>query len=298
MPEWYICNGTGVDVVEGARLSGPDRPDIVQALVRGFSVVRSFDEEHVAQTITEIADRTGIPKGSVQRILLTLAELGYAECVRERWMLTPAIMDFGIAYVASRGVYAAAHAHMARLGAETDQIVSLGQLSGGDVVYMLRVDSMKHLTSGITVGARLPAVSTAIGRIILSHLPDDELRDALATPPRSTYRAPKELDSSVLRAELALTRERGWAFSDESILVSVRAIAAPVTDADGKVVAGVSMTVSVLEMSADEMIERYRDPIIETARRCSDDWARIHRLPIGPNGTSDDQIRIQTVLRT
>jgi IclR family pca regulon transcriptional regulator len=285
-------------VVEGARLSGQDRPDIVQALVRGFRVVGSFDEEHVEQSITEIADRTGIPKGSVQRILVTLAELGYAECIRDRWMLTPAIMDFGVAYVASRGVYAAAYAHMARLAAETDQIVSLLQLSGSDVVFMLRVDSMKHLTTGITVGSRLPAVHTAAGRVLLSHLPDDELRRALATPPRSTYRAPTELDSSDLRAELALTRERGWAFSDESALFSVRALSAPVTDHEGRVVAGVSMTVSVLEMSADEMIERFRLPILETARRCSDDWARIHQLPIGPNGTSDDQIRIQTVLRT
>lgn len=260
-------------------------------------MVRSFDEEHVEQSITEIAERTGIPKGSVQRILLTLADLGYAECVRERWMLTPAIMDFGVAYVASRGVYAAAYSHMTRLWAETDQIVSLLQLSGGDVVFMLRVDSMKHLTSGITVGSRLPAVNTAAGRVILSFLPDGELRDALATPPRSTFQAPTVLDSSELHAELALTRERGWAFSDESALLSVRAIAAPVTDHESRVVAGLSMTVSVLEMSAEEMIERYRDPVLEAARRCSDDWARVHRLPIGPNGTADDQIRVQTVLR-
>ena len=151
------------------------RKDFVEAFARGLEVIKSFDELHPVLGISEVAERTNLARPTAHRFLLTLEELGYVISTPDGYMLTPKIVDLGMAYISSRGIFNLAQTHMEQLVYELDQSCSLTQLDGSDVVYVARVTVPKIIHLAVTVGARLPAAGTAMGHVLLAELDDEKL---------------------------------------------------------------------------------------------------------------------------
>jgi IclR family pca regulon transcriptional regulator len=119
-----------------------------------------------------------------------------------------------------------------------------------------------------------------MGHVLLADLPRSELNAVLRTPSQSgiiprVVPSRKELD-----AELGLTRERGWALSDERLSLGIRSIAAPVRDATGRTVAAVNVTVHAAETSVSELKRRHLPLLLATASSITEEWARLSRLPV------------------
>src|SRR5256885_7635832 len=96
-------------------------PDFISALARGLEVITAFRPGHRAMTLTEMATATGLARPTARRILLTLAELGYVRAVGRGFALTPRVLDLGVAYVRSMGLWEIARPHMERLVAPTNE---------------------------------------------------------------------------------------------------------------------------------------------------------------------------------
>ena len=273
-------------------MSDSSRKDFVEALARGLEVIRSFDRIHVKQTISQISERTLLARPTVLRLLLTLEELGYVRSQDNHYSLTPKVVDLGMAYVSALGLYGAAKPHMEKLSKEVDQTISLAELDGSDIVYTGRVEVPKIVSVGVTVGARLPSASTALGRVLLAAVPDPQLHEVLSTPSLSMYIPRTRYTVEQIRPRLQAVREQGWAESDEDLQYGVQAIAAPLRGEDGRVIAAIGLGTHTSEIGKEVIRERYLPLLIETARNIESDWSEYRKLPTKESALNMDGMQL------
>ena len=164
----------------------------VQSFARGLAVIRSFDANRPAQTLTEVAAASGLTRAGARRILLTLQALGYVEADGRLFQLTPKILDLGFAYLTSMPFWNLAEPVMEELVEQVHESCSAAVLNGTDIVYVLRVPTThKIITLNLSIGSRLPAFCTSMGRMLLSAVDDDQLdavldaSDLVARTPRT-----------------------------------------------------------------------------------------------------------------
>ncbi|MFI6034534.1 IclR family transcriptional regulator C-terminal domain-containing protein [Streptomyces sp. NPDC051315] len=223
--------------------AGARAPHFVRSFERGLAVIRSFDAEHPARTLSEVARACGLTRAAARRLLLTLADLGYVHCDGRLFRLTPRVLELGYAYLAGLTLPELAQPHLERLVAEVGESSSLCVLDGDDIVYVARVPTRRIMSATITVGTRFPAHVTSVGRVMLADLPEEDLDARLARARPRPLTARTLVTPEALRAELARVRRQGYALVDQELEEGLRSVGAPVRDRDGTVVAGVNIAV-------------------------------------------------------
>ncbi|MFD9704452.1 IclR family transcriptional regulator C-terminal domain-containing protein [Lentzea sp. NPDC059081] len=254
-------------------------PDFIEALARGLDVIRSFRPLRPVMPLSEVAAVTGLARPTARRILLTLVELGYVRQGEAGFALTPKVLELGVAYVRSMGLWDVARPHMERLGARTGESCSIAQLDGPDIVYVARVAVPKIVTLSVQIGTKFPALPTSLGKVQLAALPPDELEAVLAQPTRSGLTARWQPDAAERDAVLREVRARGWAMTDEQLAPGIRSIAAPLRDGDGTVVAGLNVNCHAAETSVERMLEHHLPLLLQAAGDISADFARLGSVP-------------------
>jgi IclR family transcriptional regulator, pca regulon regulatory protein len=212
----------------------------VHSLEGGLSVIRCFSDERPRLTLSEVARQTGLSRASARRSLLTLQTLGYVSSDDRQFFLTPRVLTLGYAYLSSLSFADVAQSHLADLANEVHESCSASVLDGFEIVYVARAATKRIMTISLSVGTRLPAYATSMGRVLLAALPDDQLNaylDQVTLPPLTERTI---VDRDQLSAELARTRTRGWCLVDQELEDGLRSIAVPVHDASGRVVAAVN----------------------------------------------------------
>lgn len=254
-------------------------PDFVEALARGLDVIRSFGAHHRPMSLSEIATGASLARPTARRILLTLERLGYVRSDGGAFTLTPRVLELGVAYTLSAGLWEVARPYLRELVLATDQAASVALLDGSDVVYAARVAVPKVVSANVTVGMRLPARSTALGKVLLSALTPERLDEALSTPSTATIRPFRERPSGDLPEELREIRARGWAATDEEMTPGVRSVAAPVRDGDGAVVAAVNVSAIAAEVTHERMTRDFLPLLLTTAGRIGRDHTLVGETP-------------------
>ena len=136
-------------------------------------VIRCFDEGHPTRTLTETAAAAGLTRAAARRFLLTLQALGYVESVSRNFRLLPKTLELGYAYLASQPWWRHAQRIAERLGAEQGQACAVGVLDRDAVAYVAYAPAVSLPSLVRTVGTRLPAHATAIGRVLLAGLSEE-----------------------------------------------------------------------------------------------------------------------------
>ncbi|MFC4941985.1 IclR family transcriptional regulator domain-containing protein [Pseudonocardia sp. GCM10023141] len=216
--------------------------DRVQSLVKGLEVIRAFDAEHPRQTLSDVARRTGLTRASARRFLLTLAELGYVSADGRQFALTPRVLELGYAYLSSLSLPEVAGPHLKALVERVHQSASVSVLDGPDVVYVARVPTSRIMTVAITIGTRLPAYATSMGRVLLAAQPDPQRRALLAERPPEPLTDRTLTDLATLAVELDTVRDAGYCVVDEELELGLRSLAVPVRDGSGAVVAAANVS--------------------------------------------------------
>jgi IclR family pca regulon transcriptional regulator len=202
-----------------------------------------------------------------------LETLGYARGGPGGFRLTPRVLELGMAYVQSLGLWDVARPHLQRLVARTGESSSIAQLDGSDIVYVARVAVPKIIALRVDIGTRFPAERTSQGKVLLAALPEAEVARVLAEPSRSGLPPAPERPLKDLQRELTRVRAQGWALADEELAPGVRSVAAPVRDGSGRVRAAMNVTVHAAETSTEHLLEVHLPRLLETASRISGDWA-------------------------
>ncbi len=254
-------------------------PDFIEALARGLDVIRAFHPQRPVMTLTEVAKEAGLARPTARRILLTLQELGYVRPDSAGFALTPRVLELGMAYVRSTGLWEIAHPHLEKLSEGTGESCSIAQLDGSDIVYVARVAVPKIVTLAVQIGTRFPALPTSLGKVLLSALPADEVAGVLDEPTRSGLEPRWRPDQDERDAVLREVRARGWALTDEHLALGIRSVAAPLRDGQGRVFAAVNVNTHSAETSLDHLIQHHLPLLLAAAGEISADVARAESVP-------------------
>ncbi|MDG4823151.1 IclR family transcriptional regulator C-terminal domain-containing protein [Asanoa sp. WMMD1127] len=245
--------------------------DFVQSLERGLAVIRAFDRAHPELTLSEVAAATGVTRAAARRFLLTLMDLGYVRTDGRLFSLSPRVLELGYAYLSSLSLPEVAEVHLEALVAEVNESSSVSVLDGPDVVYVARVPTSRIMTVAINVGTRFPAYATSMGRVLLAGLPDDELAAYLDTVAIGRL-TPRTISGvTALRTELQRVRAQGWALVDQELEEGLRAVAAPIRDRAGRVVAAVNVSTAASRTTLEAIRRDLVPPLLAAAARISAD---------------------------
>ncbi|MFC9360427.1 IclR family transcriptional regulator C-terminal domain-containing protein [Rhodococcus sp. NPDC057014] len=259
-----------------------DRRDYIQSIERAIAVVTAFSDAGPFLSLSDLVAATGLTKQTVRRILMTLERLGFARSVDYRWALTPRMLSLGYAYLSSVNLPAAAQPVMEALTDRIGEGTSLATLDDTEVVYLNRVQRHRITSINLAVGTRLPAHATSMGHVLLAGVSPKELdgyfdRAALHALTDHTLTTRTELT-----ARLDLVRARGWDAVDQELELGRRSAAAPVHDADGRVVAALSLSCSTASRSFDGLVAELVPALVASAKQISaalGDGNYAHRNP-------------------
>ncbi len=242
-----------------------DNPkNIVQSVAKVFAVLRAFDISLPELTITEVAVRAGLDRGTSFRLVNTLCLLGYLANVphSRRYRLTLKCLELGYTSLARADLKLLARPLLAELVPDMVDAASLGMLDDTDVVYVERVQSDLKINLDRRTGSRTGAYGAALGHAMLAHLPPDKAEDVLRRSNRVRLSERTLTDIDELMNRLALVHKRGYAVSDGENAYGLRTVAAAVLDADGAPIAGISATVSAARMSLEDFIQNVA-PVVQ-----------------------------------
>ncbi|MEY9967979.1 IclR family pca regulon transcriptional regulator [Streptacidiphilus sp. MAP12-16] len=246
-------------------------PEFVESLARGLTVLAAFGADRPELPLTAVALATGLPRATARRALITLEHLGYVTMHGKDFRPTPRVLALGFAPLSRLTLPQIAQPHLAALVGQVHESASLAVLDGDDIQYTARVATARIMSVNITLGTRLPAYATSMGRVLLAGLPADEQAARLAaTAPHpltgSTVTSPTEL--------AALVRQAGrdsYALVDQELEEGLRSIAVPVHDRGGRVVAAANIAMHAGRRTAAQCRTELLPALRETAARIEAD---------------------------
>ncbi|MBX3605053.1 MAG: IclR family transcriptional regulator [Piscinibacter sp.] len=249
----------------------PPRPGdaYVQSFARGLAVIRSFSARAPQQTLSEVAQRTGLTRAGARRILLTLESLGYVSSQGRQFSLTAKILDLGFAYLSSLPLWNLAEPVMEALVADVKESCSAAVLDGADIVYVLRIPTHKIMSINLGIGSRLPATATSMGRTLLAELPGAALQDLLRRHPLTAYTGRTITDPGRFGDELERVRAQGWCLVDQELEEGLVSLSVPIRDRAGRAIAAMNVSGQVLRTPSAAMVERFLPRLQQAAAQIS-----------------------------
>lgn len=235
----------------------PHAPEGMGGLAKGLAIIEAFAGARGQLTVADAARAAGATRASARRCLLTLVELGYLEYDGKFFRPQPRMLRLGAAYSESRTLPQIAQPFLNAARDELQESISLAVLEDDHAVFIARAEAERLVSSGIGVGARAALYCTATGRVLLSALPEGEVRSYLA----QTKLEPLTPKTIVKRGDLmdavrAAGRD-GYAISNEELELGLRSVAVPVFDVSKRLVGAMSASVASGRVSAAQMIEDF-----------------------------------------
>lgn len=260
------------------------RASRIAVLEKAFVVLEALDELARPVPLRDVTELTEIPKATAFRILQTLHDLGYVgqDSPSGNYRLTVRLAQLG-RETRFDGLLARAQQHLDRLHSRVDETVNLGVLDGDRVYYLRSLETSQSLKWIVRPGSSDAFHSTALGRAIVSHLPEREREGLLALGPFEARTAATPTDEEELRRILDRARDDGWAFDDEHNDQGVACLAVPLLDG-GWPIAAISVAVPRTRLT-EELGATIVDALLATGQawcqEASGETATKSKIPTG-----------------
>lgn len=251
----------GCQVLCGMNL---DMPRLTPAVMRALDIIDLFVDKAPELSAAEIGEATGLPRTTVHELLGTLVHRGFlAKDNAGIYSLGVRALQIGNAYSARFDMLGAA-TEVARETAITHGVTcSVAVLEESDVFYLAKVEGREVIPLASSVGKRMPAHATGLGKMLLSGLGPSQLNRLYPTGRLEALMPNTITDLADLKAELARIRERGYATESEESTPNAACAALPVFNAAGAMVAAVSITVTTTRWGTEP--EEHWVGIVRTA---------------------------------
>jgi IclR family pca regulon transcriptional regulator len=237
--------------------------DMIAGLDKGLQVIEAFDQERSRLTIAEVAEHTGLTRAAARRYLLTLTALGYMRQENKQFALTPKLLRLGQSYLHSARLPRIAQPLLYRLAYSLGEAASVGVLDHDELVCVAAVSAGQLISATLQPGTRVPAYCTSNGRVLLASLAPEQAAHYLARAAPEAITAHTIVDPARLEEEIARVRVQGYALVDQELELGLRAIAVPVRNFRGEVVAAMNISVHAGRMSVQQMVERCLPELIK-----------------------------------
>jgi IclR family pca regulon transcriptional regulator len=245
--------------------------EFIASLARGLTVITAFGEGRAELTLSEVAQRTGLPRATARRALITLEHLGHVTVHRRVFRLTPRVLALGFPPLSRTTLARLAHPHLTALTRRVQESTSLTVLTGDEVQCAVSVAAGRIMDADIAVGSRMPAYATSTGRVLLAGLPAEEYSRRLAHVRMGALTPRTVTRPADLRTILDQVREEGYALVDEELEAGLRSIAVPVRDREGGLIAAINVTMHSSRRSAGECVRAVLPELRATAVQAETD---------------------------
>lgn len=242
--------------VSKLELSGKDAAGADARALRPLLLLETLSQQHSGISLSALAERLGLPKASVMRLLHALQ--GQAYVMRDPgtsvFTLGPRAAALGL-----RTLHAASVAHRYRpllsaLVQRLGETCNLTTREGAQVLYIDRVETTEPLRMTLPPGSRVPLHCTASGKLFLSQMPAPECQALVNGLARERKTAHTHTGVAGLMAEIERTRKRGIGVDNEEFINGMVAIAIPVRDAQGQCVAAVACHTPTARLSLTDLL--------------------------------------------
>ncbi|WP_299257848.1 IclR family transcriptional regulator C-terminal domain-containing protein [uncultured Kushneria sp.] len=242
----------------------PDDRDFVTALASGLEVISAFDQEHRSMTLSEVAARTGMNRARARRFLLTLHALGYVARRKRQFELSPRVLSLGYSFLSANNYHSVVQQGLEELTERTGESASLGVLDGLEVVYAAR-SAARHRLMAITlsVGTRLPALYTSMGRTLLAQLDETTLDTLLEGVTLEAHTGYTLTDMAAFRGELARVRRDGFCVVDQELDSGLRSLAVPLYAGTGRLLGAINISTNAMRISDQQLREDFLPLLLE-----------------------------------
>ncbi|MFG1925839.1 IclR family transcriptional regulator [Cryptosporangium sp. NPDC048952] len=241
-------------------------------LARGLRLLDAFEANDVDLTLSELSERTGLPKPTAYRLLNELVTWGGLERTTRGYRLGMSLFVLGQRVPRHRELREAALPYLEDLYEATHENIHLTVPAGNDTLFLEKVSGRRSTPIVSRVGGRLPAHCTATGKVFLAYGSPERLRQVMeAGLPRLTPRT--IVMPGLLRQELARTLERGYGVNREEAEVGVSAVGAPVFDHRRSVIAAISITGWAQHLDLERLAPAVRTAALALSRELARDTA-------------------------
>ena len=238
----------------------------VQSLTRGLLILEQLSEIEGGLTLTDIANRVGLPGSTTHRLLNTMEKMDYVHQAGDLglWYVGLKAFTVGSAFVAHRDFAIQSHPYLRRLMEQSGETANLSILDGYEVVFIGQVQCREIMRMLVKLGSRHPMHASGSGKAILAALPDDSINDILAR-----HGLPRHTEHTIVTPDglwnaVKLIRGHGYSYDDEEHALGLRCVAAAVYDEHKEPMGAISLA-GPLSRLTDERIRALGPLVARTA---------------------------------
>lgn len=244
-------------------------PNFLEGTARSLRVMALFGPENPKLTLSEIAKTLDLPRATVRRTLLTLVQLDYMSKEGNIFWLTPRVLTFSTAYLTSDIIPTVMQPLVERASAKLQESCAAGILQQDEVVMVSRASPSRALTADLSIGYRVPAYCSALGRVLLGGLDNDTLDKMLANRTFIKLTPSTLIEPAVVKARIIADREQGFAIADQEVEMGFRSIAVPVRRRGGGLACALHVGTHTGRASIGQMIDEFLPVLREIAADAS-----------------------------
>lgn len=245
----------------------PDDKEFMTTLAKGLAVLSAFGRERPSMTLSEAAGVAELSRATARRVLRTLSELGYVVQVGRQFSLSSRVLDIGFAYLAAQDWIDRVRPLLRELSERIGETCSASILQGTEIVYVARVPTRRIMSTALSVGSRLPAFHTSLGRIQLGFLDDIEIWRRLRSIRMEAYTPSTITDLQALVDRIRADRAQGFSIVDEELERGLRSIAVAIVNREGEALGAINVSTHTTQATRNELRERFLPELIAIAAR-------------------------------
>jgi DNA-binding IclR family transcriptional regulator len=228
----------------------------VQSIDRALDILETLSEASNGLGVSQIAQRTGLHKSTVHRLLSTLTGRGYAEKNPEglyRIGMKP--IEIVSVHINSLELHTEAWPYVAQITRELGLTSHLGVLEGDQVIYIERMDMYSGIKLYSQIGIRVPAYCSSLGKCLLSNFSKEALDSIMENCSFDKFTEHTIDTLEKFHKEMKKVRKQGWAMDDREFDRNNRCIGAPIYDYRGEIIAAISASGTPHELSKERIPE-------------------------------------------
>ncbi|MEZ5653879.1 MAG: IclR family transcriptional regulator C-terminal domain-containing protein [Burkholderiaceae bacterium] len=236
---------------------------------RGLRLLESFTAEAPRMTLAQLAEATGLDRAVARRLVMTLVQLGYARQAGRSFELTPQVLSLGHAFLASHGWGSRLNRDLDALSVELSETVSVSVWSGKKVLTIARSNAAgRHMILG-TPDGELPLHASSAARVLLSALPEDQVRELLqrTARPRFTEHTLTRIDDII--DSIRRCRRDGHLIAREELELGLVAASVPLHDQQATLIGTLNVSSHVSRVGTDQWAHTVLQALKRTAATLS-----------------------------
>ncbi len=243
----------------------------VQSLSRGFSVLEKVCQSETPPSLSELAKKSDLSIGAIQRLTYTLEKIGLLErdLRTKRFRAGSRMISLALTITRNLELMKVAHPYIQALSDQIGEVVGLGAIEGDHIILVDIIHTQQLLNINMNIGAVIAPHATATGKAILAFLPDTRIEQILTLHGLPKLTSQTITSVRTYKEELKQVKTHGFATAFDENAYGLTTIGAPVRNSDGEVVAAMTIMVPSMKIPKEKFIATFKKKVVHTADQIS-----------------------------